>query len=150
MVAGAVASLISQFIVVPSDLVSQRMAVGIRNTMTIRGHFKELLKEAGVIGLYRGYSASVMTYAPASSVWWATYGFFKPRLRNLLMPRATGRKGAGSTAGPRHDGARSGEDTDLGGYLRDFLNPLVGPSPEPLLEQSQTRWMSKGAQTVVS
>ena len=86
LIAGGVASLISQFIVVPTDLVSQRMAVGIRDQMSIRGHFNALLKEAGVVGMYRGYGASVMTYAPASSVWWAMYGFTQPRLANILIP----------------------------------------------------------------
>ena len=109
--AGGIASLISQFIVVPTDLVSQRMAVGIRNPMRIREHFRALLKEAGVVGLYRGYGASVMTYAPASSVWWATYGFVKPRLRNLLIPTA-GDMTIGEV-GNRYDGkgTKSGEVT---------------------------------------
>ena len=42
------------------------------------------------------------------------------------MPRATGRKGAGSTAGPRHDGARSGEDTDLGWLFARFSESTSG------------------------
>jgi solute carrier family 25 protein 44 len=116
LAAGAVASLVSQFIVVPTDLVSQRMAVGIRNRTTIRGHFSALLKEAGVIGLYRGYGASVMTYAPASSVWWATYGFTKPRLREFLNSRG-GKAGKAGAVGGRGARQGSGSGRDPGWML---------------------------------
>lgn len=128
LAAGAVASLVSQFIVVPTDLVSQRMAVVIRSKTTIRGHFSALLKEAGVVGLYRGYGASVMTYAPASSVWWATYGFSKPRLREFLNNREAGLGGARqeSSSYIRRSSCRSSNSRDLGWMLARFTESVSG------------------------
>ena len=35
---------------------------------------RKILKADGVRGLYRGFGLSVMTYAPTSAVWWASYG----------------------------------------------------------------------------
>jgi|TARA_B110000208_G_C11702023_1_gene406207 solute carrier family 25, member 44 len=76
-VAGAAASLISQVIIVPIDLLSQRMAVDLDGG-TLGAHFRAVWKEAGFYGLYRGYFPSILTYAPASSIWWSTYGVTKP------------------------------------------------------------------------
>jgi hypothetical protein len=76
-IAGGIASLISQIIVVPNDLLSQRMAVDL-DGRSMSWHFRTVWKEAGFYGLYRGYVPSIMTYAPVSSIWWSTYGFTKP------------------------------------------------------------------------
>lgn len=35
---------------------------------------RKILKSEGVRGLYRGFGLSVITYAPSSAVWWASYG----------------------------------------------------------------------------
>jgi solute carrier family 25, member 44 len=77
VVAGGAASLISQTMIVPIDLVSQRMAVDL-DGRSFGSHLRAVWKEAGFYGLYRGFIPSVMTYAPASSIWWSTYSFTKP------------------------------------------------------------------------
>lgn len=33
-----------------------------------------ILKEEGVMGLYRGFGASIITYVPSSAIWWGCYG----------------------------------------------------------------------------
>lgn len=35
---------------------------------------RKVIKADGIRGLYRGFGLSVMTYAPSSAVWWASYG----------------------------------------------------------------------------
>jgi hypothetical protein len=34
---------------------------------------RKVIKADGIRGLYRGFGLSVMTYAPSSAVWWASY-----------------------------------------------------------------------------
>jgi hypothetical protein len=68
------------FIVLCIELfqVSQKLMVG-----GYSGHAKykggmdvvqKIIQAEGVRGLYRGFGLSVMTYAPSSAVWWASYG----------------------------------------------------------------------------
>ena len=35
---------------------------------------QKIMKSDGIRGLYRGFGLSVLTYAPQSAVWWASYG----------------------------------------------------------------------------
>ena len=35
--------------------------------------FKSIIAQEGVVGLYRGYFASLLTSAPNNAVWWGTY-----------------------------------------------------------------------------
>ena len=87
MVAGGLASLVSQVIVVPTDVVSQCMAV-LKNPnpnieeRTLKGQVKKIYVERGstVRGFYRGFGASIMTYMPTSAIWWTSYGIYKRKL----------------------------------------------------------------------
>lgn len=49
-----------------------------------------ILREEGVAGLYRGFGASVATYAPSSAVWWSAYGTYQvcgsPAPRGTMGP----------------------------------------------------------------
>ncbi|BFG26496.1 hypothetical protein CerSpe_127700 [Prunus speciosa] len=76
--AGMTASLFSQAVFVPIDVISQRLMV-----QGYSGHAKysggmdvarKVIKSDGIRGLYRGFGLSVMTYSPSSAVWWASYG----------------------------------------------------------------------------
>ncbi|GAB9463731.1 hypothetical protein Gpo141_00001180 [Globisporangium polare] len=84
---GACASLISQTIVVPLDIVSQRMmidgqGVDVRKTRErARGFLsvtKHIYRMEGLRGFYRGYLPSIATYAPSSAIWWGSYGLLVP------------------------------------------------------------------------
>ncbi|XP_021296458.1 solute carrier family 25 member 44 [Herrania umbratica] len=77
-IAGMTASLLSQAVFVPIDVISQKLMV-----QGYSGHAKysggldvarKVLKSDGIRGLYRGFGLSVMTYSPSSAVWWASYG----------------------------------------------------------------------------
>ncbi|KAF7134837.1 hypothetical protein RHSIM_Rhsim08G0076000 [Rhododendron simsii] len=77
-IAGMAASLCSQAVFVPVDVVSQRLMVqGYSGHATYNGGLdvvRKVLKADGFRGLYRGFGLSVMTYSPSSAVWWASYG----------------------------------------------------------------------------
>ena len=97
-VGGACASLISQTIVVPLDIVSQLMMVSdqgkSRRTSRerARGFFstiKLVYRNDGLRGFYRGYLPSVATYAPSSALWWGSYGLFVPFFYDRMAPLIT-------------------------------------------------------------
>ncbi|KMZ66847.1 Mitochondrial carrier protein [Zostera marina] len=75
---GMFASLLSQCIFVPIDVVSQKLMVqGYSGNVHYNGGLdvaQKIIKSDGIRGLYRGFGLSVMTYSPSSAVWWASYG----------------------------------------------------------------------------
>lgn len=76
--AGLFSSVISQAIFVPVDVISQRLMVqGTPGATKYSGGLdviRKILKADGILGLYRGFGMSVITYSPSSAVWWASYG----------------------------------------------------------------------------
>ncbi|BDA44644.1 Solute carrier family 25 member 44 [Coccomyxa sp. Obi] len=94
--AGAVASLVTQSVIVPIDVVSQRLMVeGSMGAASVSGRGEATLTAAalprmngvrmarhviateGVLGLYRGFGMSVATFVPSSGIWWGSYGAFQ-------------------------------------------------------------------------
>uniref|UniRef100_A0A0E0KJ63 Solute carrier family 25 member 44 n=1 Tax=Oryza punctata TaxID=4537 RepID=A0A0E0KJ63_ORYPU len=75
---GLSASLCSQAVFVPIDVVSQKLMVqGYSGHVRYKGGLdvaQKIIKADGIRGLYRGFGLSVMTYSPSSAVWWASYG----------------------------------------------------------------------------
>ena len=80
---GATASMCSQVLGVPIDIISQRQMVqGVRvksadgGSTTLEGYrngwhaLRHIVATDGVRGLYRGFGASVMTLVPGSALWW--------------------------------------------------------------------------------
>jgi solute carrier family 25 protein 44 len=102
-VGGAMASLSSQLVVVPIDVVAQRLmllgggpaggsaSVGVGPTAraaaaaaaaeaqhTTGFHLaRQIVRQEGVRGLYRGLGASVATFVPNSAIWWGSYGMWQ-------------------------------------------------------------------------
>jgi len=91
---GATASLISQTLAVPVDVISQRqmvqgmksggsvaesgaVLVGYRNGIDA---VRTIVRTEGVRGLYRGFGASIATLVPGSALWWGFYGTYKRAL----------------------------------------------------------------------
>ncbi len=70
----------SQTIVVPLDIVSQRMMISGQGSLTrersngLLAISKQVYRAEGVRGFYRGYLPSIATYAPSSALWWGSYG----------------------------------------------------------------------------
>ncbi|CAN7121406.1 unnamed protein product [Brassica rapa subsp. narinosa] len=86
--AGMTASLFSQAVFVPIDVVSQKLMVqGYSGHATYTGGIDvatKIIKSYGVRGLYRGFGLSVMTYSPSSAAWWASYGSSQRVIWRLL------------------------------------------------------------------
>uniref|UniRef100_A0A1D1XHY9 Solute carrier family 25 member 44 n=1 Tax=Anthurium amnicola TaxID=1678845 RepID=A0A1D1XHY9_9ARAE len=117
--AGMTASLLSQAVFVPIDVISQKLMVqGYSGYANYKGGMdvaRKILKADGIRGLYRGFGLSVMTYSPSSAVWWASYGSSQrviwrllghgndlkehgPSQWTLIFVQATGGLVAGATA----------------------------------------------------
>lgn len=82
---GAAAALASATVGVPLDVISSRLMLQSPVGELTQRHYKggahaltSIFEKEGIRGLYRGYGASLITYAPTSSVWWTTYGIIKP------------------------------------------------------------------------
>ena len=102
LIGGAGATLVAQTVTVPIDIVSQIMMMQgqvlkppkkgqagyilVKNVdyviprekskVKLRGAvpiIKEIFQKEGVRGFYKGYSVSLMTYAPNSALWWMFY-----------------------------------------------------------------------------
>jgi len=82
-IAGGIAAVIEQTFINPVDVISQRLMVegqGKRNKQ--RGAIKsvkiakQVLKEHGVPGFYRGFAASLMVEGLWSATWWASYSLY--------------------------------------------------------------------------
>ena len=95
MAAGLTASVVSQTVVVPIDNIVQRIMVDqsakAASPLVIA---RKIVAERGFLGLYRGYSASLATYAPTSASIWGLYALFRkgfdalsPRKRDDPWPR---------------------------------------------------------------
>jgi len=106
MIAGACASFAAQTLTVPVDVISQKQMIQGQNislqqtqdvkqpnesSLGARAHrkgpidiIKIIWRESGVRGFYRGYIASLMTYAPSSSIWWASYGAYTGIFSDIL------------------------------------------------------------------
>jgi len=88
---GATASMCSQVLGVPVDIISQRQmvqGVAVRaasgeGTVRLRGYrnglhaLREIIAAEGVLGLYRGFGASIATLVPGSAIWWGFYGTYQ-------------------------------------------------------------------------
>lgn len=112
--AGATASLVTQMVVVPIDVVSQRLMVaGAQNppsrplqtpplpsTPLPRSGVamaRSILASEGPRGLYRGFGASIATFVPSSAVWWSAYGAYQ----ELIWGQLGGFGAIGGTAGQK-------------------------------------------------
>lgn len=48
---------------------------------------KEIMRQDGFAGFYRGYTASLCAYVPNSALWWAFYHFYQGKLSfNITLP----------------------------------------------------------------
>lgn len=110
-IAGGVASLVAQTVVVPVDVISQHLQIlPVSNQLrsfhsTVKTVFvrpsvapldgvvdrispakaivSEIYKHEGVRGFYKGYFTSVITYVPTSGIWWLSYDFYCDTLSEL-------------------------------------------------------------------
>ncbi|EDO42357.1 predicted protein [Nematostella vectensis] len=86
--AGGCASIVGQTITVPVDIISQKLMIQGQGDRKVklkgaRILIRETFHQHGPGGFYKGYFASLMTYAPSSAIWWASYGFYTGVIGNL-------------------------------------------------------------------
>lgn len=85
---GVAASLSSQLVIIPVDVVAQRLMLQRKNTeVQYKNGFdalKKILKQDGIRGIYRGLVPSILTYIPSSGIWWGTYGVTKKNMHDLV------------------------------------------------------------------
>ncbi|KAL9180073.1 hypothetical protein ACHAXT_008043 [Thalassiosira profunda] len=83
-VAGGLAAVSSQLIVVPMDVISQKLMVMEDSVYKKEGSSmkvaRSIVKANGFRGLYKGFGLSLFTSLPAGSIWWATYAGCKDQL----------------------------------------------------------------------
>ncbi|KRT82462.1 mitochondrial carrier protein, partial [Oryctes borbonicus] len=107
LVAGGIASMVGQTIIVPFDVLSQHlMMMGITNRgdkvnksmsnpLGIRDMgqgkvritielIRQIFKMDGFSGFYRGYVASLAAYVPNSALWWAFYHLYQDELYKIV------------------------------------------------------------------
>jgi solute carrier family 25 protein 44 len=120
LVGGAAGSLAGQLVVVPVDVISQRLMLmgggaggrggggGAASTSAGAGASsaaaaaaaaarvngftlaRRIVAEEGVCGLYRGFGASVATFVPSSALWWAAYGAWQEAIWHAVDRRGGG------------------------------------------------------------
>lgn len=104
--AGGTASLVGQTIVVPVDIVSQKLMIQGQGEQKSKvklkgasGVFQDIIKKNGPRGLYKGYFASLITYAPSSAIWWSSYNTYTHWVGNVV-PAGTAHIVVKAIAGP--------------------------------------------------
>ena len=86
IISGALsASLLAQTIAVPLDIISQKQMVGTDRILPSRFVIKDIYQTSGFSGFYRGFSASLFTYLPTSSLFWAFYISIKSSLSSNFI-----------------------------------------------------------------
>lgn len=70
----------------PLDVVTQRIMVQPAGESRYQGWrgLQVVWRDEGVRGLYRGFGLSVLSYVPASAIWWSTYTAVHSRARDAL------------------------------------------------------------------
>lgn len=99
IIAGGCASVVGQTMMVPIDVVAQHLQLlGLGAQQSKKGRVSQnivipsvvgksrfyaasaivgaLYRQEGVRGFYKGYAASLMTYAPGSAMWWLFYDIY--------------------------------------------------------------------------
>ena len=89
--AGGIAALSAQVIVVPMDVVSQRQMAMDDETYRRRGRVADVsravVQAEGWTGLYRGFGLSILSSLPTGFMWWATYGGCQHKLQPYVNLR---------------------------------------------------------------
>lgn len=49
---------------------------------------RHIVRCEGVLGLYRGFGASIVTFVPSSALWWGGYGFYQRSIWKEVWTRA--------------------------------------------------------------
>ena len=99
--AGGLAAMSAQAIVVPMDVISQRQMVMNNTTYLERGDafriFRDITKKEGIAGLYKGLGLSLFTSLPTGSIWWAAYSGSQTFMRSFIGSRDSNKEWVSSS-----------------------------------------------------
>eukprot|EP00045_Choanoeca_perplexa_P003003 m.28184 g.28184 ORF g.28184 m.28184 type:complete len:340 (+) comp11812_c0_seq1:99-1118(+) len=95
LAAGFVGDAASLVLHTPADVISQRLMVATHSravdthaptprSVEVHGVVRSILHQEGARGFYRGFWASLATYAPSSAIWFATYEATKEAIYRRL------------------------------------------------------------------
>ncbi len=86
-VAGGLAEACNTVVSVPTDMLTQRLQI-VPSHMEGSGPavVRSIIAEKGLVGLYRGTTATIVSYVPFSAVFWATYEALKCLERKSVLP----------------------------------------------------------------
>ena len=112
LIAGGVGTMVAQTVTVPVDVISQHLMmqgqkvarqasteyVLVKNADYILPRqrllqstweiTKKLISTDGIMGLYKGYTVSLLTYAPNSALWWGFYsGLYRRSMEREMADR---------------------------------------------------------------
>ncbi|KAL7496251.1 hypothetical protein ACHAWT_004472 [Skeletonema menzelii] len=89
-IAGGMAAVSSQAIIVPMDVISQKLMVMEDSVYRQKGSavnvMKAIIAREGYGGLFRGFGLSLFTSLPAGTIWWASYAGVKDQLNHYADP----------------------------------------------------------------
>eukprot|EP00986_Skeletonema_menzelii_P019564 scaffold28466_cov160-Skeletonema_menzelii.AAC.5 len=89
-IAGGMAAVSSQAIIVPMDVISQKLMVMEDSVYRQKGSavnvMKSIIAREGYGGLFRGFGLSLFTSLPAGTIWWASYAGVKDQLNHYADP----------------------------------------------------------------
>ncbi|CAI9773156.1 unnamed protein product [Fraxinus pennsylvanica] len=127
--AGLSAAMAAQLVWTPIDVVSQRLmvqggargcSVGLKTYNGGIDAFRKIIYADGVRGLYRGFGFSILTYAPSSAVWWASYS-----IAHRLIWGCIGCYGCKDESGYRSDGKATMAIQGLSSAFASGVSALV-------------------------
>ena len=118
---GACASLASQTIFVPVDVISQQQMISVKR-ISVVDKVKTILRTEGVRGFYRGYWMSVSLFVPGSAIWWGSYSVYKEKYWSLLMSSPD--KAAEQAAIKRPQHLEEGDGEERKGISRGKLSQV--------------------------
>jgi len=98
-IAGGLASMSAQTLVVPMDVISQRQMVMQDALYSEQGSavaiMSDIMKRDGWKGFYRGFGMSLFTSLPVGSMWWGTYSGCQHQLQSMDFFRLQSTQEAG-------------------------------------------------------
>ena len=88
-VAGGMAAVSSQAIIVPMDVISQKQMIMEDSVYRKKGStakvMKSIISKEGYGGMFRGFGLSLFTSLPAGIIWWASYDGVKDYLNSKVF-----------------------------------------------------------------
>jgi hypothetical protein len=104
--AGMIAEAVSCIVFVPVDVIKERMQVqGLGNSKNKSSMYyhntidalKQITKNEGIFGFYKGYNATLLSFGPFSAVYFALYENFKPIVANYFNDGSITKKNGNDT-----------------------------------------------------